>query len=274
MSIGKWLFTRLLLLQAHFSASYLVPLDREAQGEFRRPFAVALALERWRQWAIGPGHGSFRLSTLRILPRCLCGDALFRCCAGGDGVWVPFGWWKVLAGGGAILSLVQAFGPEFDRLTNQPAGENREGFLGLYAYRNLRSSRNVDFVETGTGDEEIIDGYATYAADTRRDVLLLSNEYGFIENATDRGLLAHHTAFSPVLPRRTTASWRAIGDTLYILAVLFGVLVLPKVTLYGVWNGKDGTHWQHGQLIVNCRSPKIEPLIERQQAVIDAYEAN
>lgn len=32
--MNKWLFTALLVLQAHFSASYFVPLDREAQGEF------------------------------------------------------------------------------------------------------------------------------------------------------------------------------------------------------------------------------------------------
>lgn len=32
--MSKWLFTALLVLQAHFSASYLVPLNREAQGEF------------------------------------------------------------------------------------------------------------------------------------------------------------------------------------------------------------------------------------------------
>jgi hypothetical protein len=32
----KWLFAALLVLQAHFAASYLVPLDREAQGPPRR----------------------------------------------------------------------------------------------------------------------------------------------------------------------------------------------------------------------------------------------
>ena len=30
----KWLFAALLVLQAHFAASYLVPLDREAQATF------------------------------------------------------------------------------------------------------------------------------------------------------------------------------------------------------------------------------------------------
>jgi hypothetical protein len=34
MSIMKWLFAVLLVLEAHFAASYLVPLDREAQQTF------------------------------------------------------------------------------------------------------------------------------------------------------------------------------------------------------------------------------------------------
>src|SRR3712207_9451836 len=34
MTILKWLFAALLLLQAHFAASYLVPLDSQAQQEF------------------------------------------------------------------------------------------------------------------------------------------------------------------------------------------------------------------------------------------------
>jgi hypothetical protein len=45
----KWLFAALLVLQAHFAASYLVPLDRQAQGEFG-------GLLRWAwPWSIGDG---------------------------------------------------------------------------------------------------------------------------------------------------------------------------------------------------------------------------
>jgi len=43
----KWLFAALLVLEAHFAASYLVPLDREAQATFG-------GLLRWA-WAIGDG---------------------------------------------------------------------------------------------------------------------------------------------------------------------------------------------------------------------------
>ena len=52
----KWLFAVLLVLQAHFTASYLVPLDREAQGTFGD-------LLRWAwPWSIGDGGLLGRIS--------------------------------------------------------------------------------------------------------------------------------------------------------------------------------------------------------------------
>ena len=52
----KWLFAALLVLQAHFAASYLVPLDRAAKGEFG-------GLLRWAwPWSIGDGGLLGRIS--------------------------------------------------------------------------------------------------------------------------------------------------------------------------------------------------------------------
>lgn len=171
-----------------------------------------------------------------------------------------------------VESLVDAFGEEFKRLDNQPAGDNREGFLGLYEHRRLLASRNVDVVECEEGDEAIVEAYREFHDTTRKDVLLFSNDYGFITRAKGAGVPAQHVDFQRQLPRKTTASWDAISDTLYYLAVRFGVLVLPGVTLYGVWNGKDGRHWQNHEIVVESRSPKIEPLLERDRRVIEAFE--
>ena len=59
---------------------------------------------------------------------------------------------------------------------------------------------------------------------------------------------------------------------LYYLTILFGVLKLPKVTLYGVWNEKDGRHWQHEELDVESRSPKVAPQIERDLRILSAID--
>jgi hypothetical protein len=102
----KWLFAALMVLQAHFAASYLVPLDREAQGEFG-------GLLRWAwPWSISdggllgriPASGDYPLSGIFLAG----GAALMFILAALAvvGWWVPFGWLRVLAMGGAILSLL------------------------------------------------------------------------------------------------------------------------------------------------------------------------
>jgi hypothetical protein len=104
--MSKWLYAALLILQAHFAASYLVPLDREAQGTFG-------GLLRWAwPWAIGdggllgriPASGDYPLSGVFLGGTAAV--AFFLAAIAVVGIWVPFGWWRVLAMGGAILSLL------------------------------------------------------------------------------------------------------------------------------------------------------------------------
>lgn len=106
----KWLFAVLLVLQAHFAASYLVPLDREAQATFS-------GLLRWAwPWSISdggllgriPASGEYPISGVWLGG----GAALMFVLAALAvlGWWVPFGWWRFLATGGAIFSLLLMVG--------------------------------------------------------------------------------------------------------------------------------------------------------------------
>jgi len=113
-TMSKWLFAALLVLQAHFAASYLVPLDRESQGAFG-------GLLRWAwPWSGGDSGPLGQVTVSSGFP--LSGFFLAVTAAGlfflaalaVVGIWVPFGWWRILAAGGAILSLllmVAFFGP-------------------------------------------------------------------------------------------------------------------------------------------------------------------
>ena len=89
--------------------------------------------------------------------------------------------------------------------------------------------------------------------------------------STDAGILATHVDFPIDTPRTVEVPWEVIRDTLYVLTVAFGVLVLPKVTLYGTWNGKDGSHWKDEEIDVECRSPKLEAPLRRGRALVAAY---
>lgn len=169
-------------------------------------------------------------------------------------------------------SLVDAFGDEFEELWNQPAGSRREGRLGELQYRQLRDHRYADQVDTGRGDEDIVAGYDAYQSDNRKDVLLFSHDRNFIERARAHRVRAQRVEFPTTLPRSITGTWHQVENTLYVLALLFGVLVLPKVTVYGVWRGKSGQEWHDETLQLDCRSEKIEPLIARDSAIVDAFD--
>jgi hypothetical protein len=169
-------------------------------------------------------------------------------------------------------SLTEAFGSEFEELWNQPVGSSREGRLGENYYRRLRDSRYAEEIPTDNGDEAIIDGYASFQNEGRKDVVLFSNDRDFIERAHAHRILAQRVEFPSTLPRTLTGSWQAIQDTLYVLTVLFGVLTLPKVTLYGVWKGKGGMDWHDEMLKLDCRSPTVKSHIERDIDIVDASQ--
>jgi hypothetical protein len=92
-------------LQAHFAASYLVPLDARSQREFG-------GLLRWLwPWADGDGGFLGRLTVGGELPPAgllLANGAalLFGLAAlAALGLWVPSGWLRALAAFGAVLLL-------------------------------------------------------------------------------------------------------------------------------------------------------------------------
>jgi hypothetical protein len=165
--------------------------------------------------------------------------------------------------------LTAAFGKEFERLDSQPAGANREGLLGLYEYRRLRKNRTVDIVDCDTGDEAIVEGYQKFNEQSRKQAILLSNDRGFVERSVDSGVPAAVVEYPVDLPRKATGSWTEVSELLYYLSILFGVITLPKVTLYGAWNGKDGRQWQYEQLDIDCRSPKVESQLRRDTMILD-----
>ena len=165
-----------------------------------------------------------------------------------------------------------AFGPEFEELWNQPAGPQREGRLGETYYRKLRDHRYADEVASEREDDSIVGAIDEYQRENRKTVLLFSNDRDFVERARAHRIRAQRVEFPDRLPGSLTGSWAQIRDTLYVLTVLFGVLELPKVTLYGVWKGKGGQDWHDEHLTCDCRSPKVEGILERDLAIIEAFE--
>ena len=105
----KWLLAAFLVLQAHFAASYLVPLDREAQATFG-------GLLRWAwPWSIGdggllgriPASGEYPISGVWLGGG--RGTFVYSRGAGSSGV-VGTVWLVEVSGCGRSYPLVSAYG--------------------------------------------------------------------------------------------------------------------------------------------------------------------
>ncbi|QSG16327.1 hypothetical protein [Halapricum desulfuricans] len=168
--------------------------------------------------------------------------------------------------------LAAALGSEFTRLAGQPNEDSREMRLGLKEYRRLRESRPHDIVESGEGDADIIRGCKAYYEDESTGVILFSNDHGFVERAREQKVPAIHVDFELDVPETITATWDEIALLLYEFAVLFGVIVLPKATLYGAWDDKDERNWRAEEIDVKCRSDSFGEILGREQAIVQSYE--
>lgn len=110
----KWLLVMFLGLQAHFAASYLVPLDAQSQKEFG-------GLLRWFwPWAYGDGGLLGQITPAAGFPVAgfyiaATAAALFIFAAlAAGGFWVPVAWLRPLAGVGSVVLLALMavfFGP-------------------------------------------------------------------------------------------------------------------------------------------------------------------
>ena len=168
---------------------------------------------------------------------------------------------------------VEAFGPAFEEYWNQSVGAARIGRLGLLTYRNIRDIQQAAEVESGRGDAEIIEAYDAYDQERRSDLILFSNDKNFVERARTHRLLGQRVEFPGSLPDEVATDWDTIGQVLYLLAIVFGIITLPGVTIYGVWRGKDQLDWQHERLEVEARSPAIGDGLETDLSIVDSYEA-
>ena len=101
--MSKWILVALLVLQAHFAASYLVPLNAPSEREFG-------GLLRWAwPWSDGDGGPLGRVTTgqdgplLSLWLALVAGTAFLIAAVAVAGWWVPAAWVRPLAGAGAVL---------------------------------------------------------------------------------------------------------------------------------------------------------------------------
>lgn len=164
-----------------------------------------------------------------------------------------------------------AFDPVFEAYWNQSLGAARIGRLGLLTYRAIRDIEQAVEIQSDTGDEAIVTAYDSYDQQRRSDIILFSNDRNFVERARAHRLLGQRVEFPDRLPAELTASWEDIERLLYYLAIVFGILRVGGVTIYGIWRGKDELDWQYERLKIEAASPALRERLSGDRSIVDSF---
>ncbi len=169
-------------------------------------------------------------------------------------------------------ALIDAFGDQYSEFLNQPKDWRRIGRYGLEMYREMKNHSYGTEIQGERRDEEIIESYLQFKDTGHRQAILLSNDDNFIERAKTAAIPAVRVDLPDELPSSKNTTWLRNCDALYLLSIMFGVIELPKTTLYGIWRGKKGENWSHEAIKVEPRSPKIEKSMRRDLEILDKYK--
>ncbi len=160
--------------------------------------------------------------------------------------------------------LKEAFGQEFEELFNQPKGTPRQLQLGRQYFTRLQRELYTEKIRSEIGDNAI----TAACEDSDFDLILFSNDSGFISSGRDRGVPSILVDLPQSVPRRETVSWEDAATTLYLHAIQFGILELPKLDVWGVWPRKKPNEWETDTLAVRCRSPVVAKQLSRYQNLL------
>lgn len=170
-----------------------------------------------------------------------------------------------------VNELEEELHPNFGRLFNQFKGQIREQRLGLEHYQHLDSQIYSDEIRSDTGDSSILESCDEFRDQSGYDLLFFSNDGNAVTTATEKKIPAQEVRFSSSLGEETSVSWTEFGQLLYVHAMLFGIIRLPKVDLYGVWVGSEGD--TRGRLLVDCNSDRIHRRIERNLTSLETWRS-
>ncbi|WP_267642053.1 hypothetical protein [Haloarchaeobius amylolyticus] len=165
--------------------------------------------------------------------------------------------------------LEDAFGQEYRELRNQLKKTPRQLRLGRQYFSRLQRELYTEKIQSGMEDNNITVACEGVHQTGGFDLLLFSNDSGFISTARDRGLPSVLVDFPQKLPRKKGVTWEDASTALYLHAVQFGILELPKIDLYGVWPRKRPEDWDAEKIAVRCRSPVVAKQLNRYQNILD-----
>lgn len=155
--------------------------------------------------------------------------------------------------------------PDARMFLNRATLEARLHRLGLADLGLMRSREVYQELPSGTGDLEIIRGYAGFEKNRNAELLLFSADNNFVQTATDKSLQCHYVPYHhngvPEYLGSGDVPLNALNDLLYHFAVVCGLIRVQGITIASIWPNKTVNHWKEGLVQVEASGPAEEEVL-------------
>ena len=163
--------------------------------------------------------------------------------------------------------------PFMSRFLNQPPKDARKARLGAIEYKHITMLPSCEEIQdSGHGDFEIIDSYDKFQQGHKADVFLISGDNNFISMAHESKMRALYLKMPKIQSERIDAGWENIIDLIYYTAIVFGYVELGDIKIYGIWTGKDGSHWDNYMLDIDMKHCGCSNILMKDMRILDKLE--
>jgi len=157
-------------------------------------------------------------------------------------------------------------------LFNQPVMRARKFRLGAVEYRKLMNREYAEEVEGDKGDLSIVESYSRFQRSKNADLILISEDAGFVEVASDYRIKAVHLVQAKEVPKRADVTWEELAELLYVTAVVYGRIRVRSVSMCGVWMGKSGDDWNSERVRLEFEDRELRERMERDMRILRVCE--
>ncbi len=169
----------------------------------------------------------------------------------------------------------------FSEFWNQDTLSTRIRHLGLVEFNKLRTQSNYIIndgiiIDGREKDLQIIEDYQNQIERKNSDILLISSDQQFYDQARGPGILSHYLEIPPLkeMPNQFSGTWEQVCDFIYLLSIVFGVISVrakDSIQLFGIWRGKKGSEWDSESINIRIGSSRIIQLLKQQLNIL-AYD--
>lgn len=147
---------------------------------------------------------------------------------------------------------------KFKEFINQSKVIDRILKIGRAEFNRFRRSVRFEEIPSERGDNEIVRALREFSKMRDCDVWLITFDKTMYEISAGHGIKPLLLEVPSIKKEKIRTEWENVRDLIYTAAVIFGVITISGIDIFGIWRGKNPIDWDNECVKVSVKDEKLE----------------